>query len=140
MSFIQNSLFIEESFGEGVVLLLDSLSFPFPCEHVQTCWALLRVRDCSLLSWVSPWSGDYTAPLAATDLHQLIQQNLVVFIDSDILFVGHEFLGLHSVDSVLAHLTGDVLCLPYGLVGRSYVSHLLMVLVHFVFSQQLQSC
>ena len=39
--FVQDCLLVEEAFGEGVILLLDSLCFTLASKHIETGWPLL---------------------------------------------------------------------------------------------------
>lgn len=39
---VQDRLLVKKTFGEGVILLLDSLCFTLASKHIETCWSLLR--------------------------------------------------------------------------------------------------
>ena len=133
MLFVQNSLLVKQPFGESMVFFLNSFSFTFASNHIQAGWPLLRL---SSFLWVSSGCCDDTAPFSTTDLDQLVQQNLIVFVDCNVPFVSHELLGLLSVHTVLSHLVGDVFGFLDSFVGGGDLRHLLLMLFHLMISQE----
>ena len=94
----------------------------------------------SSLYWVSSWGGDNTTPLATTDFHQFVQQNLVILVDDNISLVGTELLCLLAVYSGSAHLSCDLLGFCDSLVCSSNLRHLFGVLIHLVVTEKFECC
>lgn len=122
--FGQHSLFIEETLGECVVFLLDSFRFSFSNSHIQTGWALLYGLGSRCLL-AGDWG--YAAPLARGDLHELVEQNLVILIDGYVLLIGQKLFCLFSIISILLEHLTNLLCLLYGLISSGNLAHLALM-------------
>ena len=115
------SLFIEKSLGECVIFFFDSFGFSFSDTHIETCWASFHrlCPDSNLSLWCR---GDRT-PLARRNFHELVEQYLVVFIDSYVFFICEEFFGLFSIISIFLEHLSNLLGLSYSFLASCDLAH-----------------
>lgn len=69
--FLEHSLLIKKSLGEGVIFPFNPFGFSFSNSHVQTSWTLDSHGQISNDGFF--WNWCYRAPFATADLYKLVE-------------------------------------------------------------------
>ena len=112
-----------------MIFFLNSFSFSLPHSHIQAGGSFqLRLY---WPIWSLLWSWGHWAPFSTAYLDELVEEDLVVLVDCDVLFVRQEIFRLLSLLSILPHLSGYHLCVFDCLIASANTVHFLAMCLHF---------
>ena len=111
-----------------MIFFLNSFSFSFSHTHVQTRWSLQQRLHRACVSFLR--RRRHRAPLAAAYLNELVQEDLIVLINCQVLFICQEIFCLLSLLPVPLQLGGDDLRVLNRLVRPADARHFLLVRIH----------
>ena len=104
----EHTLLIKEPLCKGMILLLNSFSFPLPEAHVE------RTDISSHLWWLLWPVSLHWGPLSSWYLNQLVQQYLVFTVDWQVALIDLKVLVLLFFFLFLTELHIDYLSLLFG--------------------------